>query len=269
MSDGWSISIFEKELAKLYQAFLNEESSPLFELPVQYADFSVWQRHWLQGDVLEKQLSFWKKQLDKAPQLLELPTDWPRPANQSFRGESCSLTIPKQLTKALNDLSMREGCTLFMTMLSAFKILLYRLSGQDDILVGTPVAGRNRIEVEGLIGFFINTLTLRSDLSGNPDFTKLLTQVREVTLDAYAHQDISFEKLVEELHPRRDLTRPPFFQVFINMFNVEAGQLNLPGLTVEPLSLDKVESKFDLTLYIREFNENIQLNLVYRTEHFY
>jgi amino acid adenylation domain-containing protein len=268
VSDGWSISIFEKELSKLYQAFLNEEPSPLFDPPVQYADFSTWQRHWLQGEVLEKQLSFWKTQLDKAPQSLELPTDRPRPVNQSLRGESCFLTIPKQLTKALNDLSMREGCTLFMTMLSAFKILLYRLSGQDDILVGTPVAGRNRIEVEGLIGFFINTLILRSDLSSNPDFSKLLTQVREVTLDAYAHQDISFEKLVEELHPPHDLTRPPFFQVFINMLNVEAGQLNLSGLTVELLSLDKVESKFDLTLYIREFNENIQLNLVYRTELF-
>ncbi len=268
VSDGWSINLFEKELSVLYRAFLNGEPSPLPEISVQYADFSVWQHHWLQGEVLEKQLSFWKKQLDKAPQSLELPTDWPRPVNQSLRSERCSLTIPKQLSKALNDLSTREGCTLFMTMLSAFKILLYRLSGQDDILVGTPVEGRNRIEVEGLIGFFINTLTLRSDLSGNPDFRKLLTQVREVTLDAYAHQDISFEKLVEELHPRRDLTRPPFFQVFINMFNVEAGQLNLPGLAVEPLSLDKVESKFDLTLYIREFNENIQLNLVYRTELF-
>ena len=270
VSDGWSIAIFNKEIGLLYHSFSTGQPSPLPELPIQYADFAHWQRQWLQGEVLEAQLSYWKKQLAGAPPSLELPTDRPRPAVQTFHGARQSLVLPKSLTEALKGLSRREGVTLFMTLLAAFKVLLCRYTGQEDIVVGTPIAGRNRAEIEPLIGFFINTLVLRTDLSGDPSFRELLRRVREVALGAYDHQELPFEKLVEELQPERDLSRTPLFQVFFNMLNLESPESHRPelnGLTAEPLLLER-DSKFDLTFYARERDEEIHLTLVYNADLF-
>jgi hypothetical protein len=201
VSDGWSRGVFYRELSMLYQAYTQGNPSPLSELPIQYADFAVWQRQWLQGEVLENQLSYWKKQLAGAPALLHLPTDRPRPAVQSYRGAVQSIDLSQELTQGLQALSARQGVTLFMTLLAAFQTLLYRYTGQSDIVVGSPIANRNRAEIEGLIGFFVNTLVLRTDLSGNPPFKELLTRVRETALGAYTHQDLPFEKLVENCTP--------------------------------------------------------------------
>ena len=268
VSDGWSMAILFRELADLYEAYTNGKPSPLAELPIQYVDYAVWQRNWLRGEVLETQLSYWKKQLENIS-ILNLPTDRPRPAVQSFHGARESLVLSTDLTQALKATSRKEGATLFMTLLAAFQILLHRLTGQDDIAVGSPIAGRNRSEVEGLIGFFINTLVLRADLSGNPTFTELLARVRLISLDAYAHQDVPFEKLLEELRPERDRSRTPLFQVFFNMVNTgENGTFNLPGLTKEPLQFHGAASKFDLTLYTRERNGALWFSLVYNPDLF-
>ena len=265
VSDGWSIGIFNKEVGLLYHSFSTGQPSPLPELAIQYADFAHWQREWLQGEVLEAQLSYWKKQLAGSPPALELPTDRPRPAVQTFHGAGQSIVLPQSLTEALKGLSRQEGVTLFMTLLAAFKVLLCRYTGQEDIVVGTPIAGRNRAEIEPLIGFFINTLVLRTDLSGDPRFRELLRRVREVALGAYDHQELPFEKLVEELQPQRDLSRTPLFQVFFNMLNLgspESHRPELNGRTAEPLLLER-DSKFDLTFYARETNQEIHLTLVY------
>ena len=201
--------------------------------------------------------------------MLELPTDRPRPAVQTYRGARQSLyCCPSPSVTALKALSQREGVTLFMTLLAAFQTLLHRYTGQDDIIVGSPIAGRTRAEIEGLIGFFVNTLVLRTDLSGNPTFRELLGRVREVALGAYAHQDLPFEKLVEELQPERSLSHTPLFQVFFNMLNLQDNRIELPGLAVEVLSSPEVESKFDLTLYVREQHESIQFDLVYNADLF-
>ena len=270
VSDGWSIGIFNKEVGLLYHSFSTGQPSPLPELAIQYADFAHWQREWLQGEVLEAQLSYWKKQLAGSPPALELPTDRPRPAVQTFHGAGQSIVLPQSLTEALKGLSRQEGVTLFMTLLAAFKVLLCRYTGQEDIVVGTPIAGRNRAEIEPLIGFFINTLVLRTDLSGDPSFRELLRRVREVALGAYDHQELPFEKLVEELQPQRDLSRTPLFQVFFNMLNLgspESHRPELNGRTAEPLLLER-DSKFDLTFYARETNQEIHLTLVYSADLF-
>ncbi|HZH15045.1 MAG TPA: amino acid adenylation domain-containing protein, partial [Archangium sp.] len=213
VSDGWSVSLLSRELSALYEAFSKGQPSPLAELPIQYADYAGWQRQWLQGDALERQLSYWRKQLSGAPQALELPTDHPRPSVQTSRGASHPLRISKTLSEEISALSRREGVTPFMTLLAAFQVLLHRYSGQDDFCVGSPSAGRNRAELEGLIGFFVNTLVLRGRPSGGLTFRELLAQAREATLEAQAHQELPFEKLVEELKPGRDLSRSPLFQV--------------------------------------------------------
>ncbi|MCK4359258.1 MAG: amino acid adenylation domain-containing protein [Candidatus Cloacimonetes bacterium] len=266
--DGWSLSLFLHEFAALYKAFLKGKPSPLSELPIQYADFTIWQREWLQHEVIESQLSYWKQQLSADLPVLQLPTDHPRPVIQSHCGEHQTLVFPQNLTEKLNTLSHEEGATLFMTLLSAFKTLLYHYTDQEDIIVGTPIAGRNCIETEELIGFFINTLVFRTDLSGNPSFRELLSRIREVALGAYAHQDLPFEKLLEELQPERDLSRTPLFQVFFNMLNFPEIHIKLPGLTIEELALPEIFSKFDLTLYVNEKNHRIHLDLVYNTELF-
>ncbi len=242
--------------------------SPLPELPIQYADFAVWQRNWLQGKVLDSQLSYWKKQLAKAPPLLELPTDRPRPAVQTFHGARQYLHLPKSLSGALNALSRREGVTLFMTLLAAFKTLLYRYTGQDDIVVGSPIANRNRREIEGLIGFFVNTLVLRTDLSGNPTFRELLGRVHGVALGAYAHQDLPFEKLVEELKPDRDLSRNPLFQVMFQVRHFSKKPVKLPGLEIDDFKFDSRIAKFDLTLYVLEKSEGLLCLFRYNTDLF-
>jgi acyl carrier protein len=235
VSDGWSMGVFWRELGALYEAFSEGKPSPLAELPIQYADYALWQRQWLTGEVLDSQLTYWKERLAELSPL-ELPTDRPRSAAQTHRGASQELLLSESLTEALKDLARGEGATLFMVLLGAFQVLLSRYAGQEDVAIGVPIAGRTRAETEGLIGFFLNTLVMRTDLSGDPTFREVLSRVREVALGAYDHQELPFEKLVEELRPERDLSRSPLFQVLFNMQNVPASRIELPGLTMERLT---------------------------------
>ncbi|HWM88912.1 MAG TPA: amino acid adenylation domain-containing protein, partial [Kofleriaceae bacterium] len=247
VSDAWSMGVLVGEAAALYRAFADGVDSPLPALPVQYADFARWQRAWLEGDALERQLAYWRGRLAGcAP--LELPADRPRPARSSSRGERLAFVLPGELRGELEQLGQREGATLFMTLLAGFAGLLQRYSGQDDLCVGTPVAGRSRIETEPLIGFFVNTLVLRADLSGDPSFRQLLARVRDTALGAYANQDVPFERLVEELAPRRDLGRQPLFQAMFVLQNAPMPELVAPGLSLAPVPVDTATSKFDLTL---------------------
>jgi amino acid adenylation domain-containing protein/non-ribosomal peptide synthase protein (TIGR01720 family) len=265
--DGWSFNIFCQELATLYEAFTTKKSLPFPELPIQYVDFAIWQREWLKDDVLEAQMLYWKQQLEGSVPLLQLPTDL-RSSIKTHRGESQSLLLSKDLTEALKTLSRKEGATLFMTLLAAFKTLLLRYTGQEDILVGSPIAGRNRKELERLIGFFVNTLVLRTSVSSNVSFRELLSRVREVTLGAYVHQDIPLEKLLEELKLKRDLNHNPLFRVWFNMANVVDTSLELSGLSVETISNIETPAKFDLNLYVREQKQAIELKLVYNIDLF-
>ena len=268
ISDGWSNGIMIRELASFYKAFIGGEHEPLPSLPIQYADFAAWQRRWLQGEALETQTTYWRNQLDNAPPALELPLDYVRPPLQTYRGSSCSTVLSEELSRALKALCQRENATLFMTLLAAFKVLLYRYTGQTDVIVGSPIANRNMKEVETLIGFFINTLTLRTDLSGDPSFQEVLDRVRTVTLGAYAHQDMPFEKLLEELHLERDMSRTPLFQVFFNMLNIPYDRIDMPGVTTEILAPPEVGAKFDLTLYAIEQSDRIRLHLAYNADLF-
>jgi amino acid adenylation domain-containing protein len=268
ISDGWSFYIFFQELAALYTAFSTNKPSPLPELPIQYADFSYWQREWLQGEVLESQLSYWKQQLSGSLPILQLPTDRPRPPVQTYQGAYQSLELSLKLTEALKALSQQERVTLFMTLLAAFQILLSRYSGQEDIIVGTPIAGRNQVETEGLIGLFVNTLAIRTNLSGNPTFRQLLSQIRAVTLGAYDHQDLPLEKLIEELNPERDISRSPLFQVIFAFQNTPSQPCELLGLTITPLEIHSGIAKFDLTLDLKETSEGIKGGIEYNTDLF-
>ena len=263
--DGWSIRVLVRELATLYEAFCEGRQSPLEDLEIQYADFAQWQRMWLQGEAVESELSYWKEQLAGAPAILELPTDRPRPPVRDYQGARQSLVLAEDLTEALKELSRRERVTFFMTLLTAFNILLHRHTGQDDIVVGTPIAGRNESETEGLIGFFLNTLVLRTRVLTNCTFRDLLGSVREVMLGAYAHQSVPFERLLEELQPERDLNRTPLFQVFFNMLNFPENKIELPLLTAEILAPPEIGSKFDLTLYLEEQSGRLKLDLVYNS----
>ena len=269
ISDHWSFGVMAREIAELYTAFIKGKPANLPDLPVQYADYAIWQRQWLQGEALAAQLNYWKAKLGDELPVLELPTDRPRPAVRSRRGAIESLALSKELTDALQAMSRRAGVTLFMTLLTAFKTLLYRHTGQEDILVGTPIANRNRVEIEGLIGFFMNTIVMRTDLTGQPTFRELLGRVKEMALSAYAHQDMPFEKLVEELAPERDLSRTPLFQVFFNHL-VNTGEQfgDLPGIETEVVGGLERESKFDMTLFVFEGNDGIELHLIYNTDLF-
>jgi non-ribosomal peptide synthetase component F len=268
VSDGWSIGVMVRELATLYQAFCNGQPSPLPALPIQYVDFAVWQREWLQGEVLETQISYWLKHLENAPKVLELPTDRPRPAIQTFRGATYSFKLSKELSASLNKLSQQQGSTLFMILLAGFQTLLWRYTDQEDIAIGSPIANRNRTEIEGLIGFFVNTLVLRTNLAGNPSFEELLKRVREVALGAYAHQDLPFELLVEQLQPQRDLSYTPLFQVMFVLQNAPMSALELPGLTLTLLESNSDSAKFDLTLQMIETEEGLVGSLEYNTDLF-
>ena len=268
VSDGWSMGVLYRELLVLYEAFSHEQPSPLPDLPIQYADFSIWQRNWLQGEALDSQLSYWKKQLKGPLAILNLPLDRPRPAVQSHRGARQSIILSQALLQSLKALSQKEGVTLFMTLLAAFQVLLHRNTGQDDIVVGTPIANRNRIEIEGLIGFFVNTLVLRNDLSGNPTFNELLARVREVALGAYAHQDLPFEKLIEELKPERNLSQSPLFEVMFVLQNASSRDLESPGLTLSPVQADNGTAKFALTLHLHEEAWGLRGSLQYATDLF-
>jgi len=267
-SDVWSMGVLVKEVLALYNAFSKGEQSPLAELPIQYADFAVWQRRWLQGAELERQLGYWKRQLAGAPTVLELPADRTRPAVQSSRGASLSFQLPRTLSAALLQLARQENCTPFMLLLAAFNTLLYRYTGQTDLLVGTPMAGRNRAETEGLIGFFVNTLVLRTDLSGEPSFRQLLGRVREASLGAAAHQDLPFEKLVEELQPERDLSRSPLFQVMFVLQNVRLEAPARSELQLSPVGEAPEIAKFDLTLFMSETAGELGGSFEYNTDLF-
>ncbi|MCA9958793.1 MAG: AMP-binding protein, partial [Anaerolineales bacterium] len=267
-SDGWSFTVFGRELAACYEAYLSGDAPKLPELPIQYADYALWQTEWLQGDEAQQQLEYWKEKLGGDLPVLEMPTDFPRPPVQSFHGAKREVLLSAELSTAVHKLCQREGVTLFMTMLAAFKLLLHRYSGQDDIIVGSPIAGRNRAEVENLIGLFLNTLVLRTDLSGKPAFRELLQRVRETSLGAFANQDVPFEMLLDELKPERDLSRTPLFQVFFNMLNFSEGALQLPGVTSEVLANPTLGSKFDLTLYVSEIGPQIKLLLSYNADLF-
>ncbi len=268
VSDGWSLGIFTRELSNIYDALVTNHEISLSELPIQYPDFAEWQREWLQGEVLEEHLDYWLKSLAGAPAMLKLPTDRPRPAQQSFNGASVSRKLSPLLSQSLVELSQRQGATLFMTTLAAFQTLLYRYTGQEDIVVGTPIAGRNREEIEDLIGFFVNTLALRTNVSGNPTFRELLGRVKEVALGAYAHQDLPFEKLVEELNPERDVSHSPVFQVMFGMQNMPRDTPALNGLSITRVPLPSVTAKFDLTLFVNETATGLSCWLEYNTDLF-
>ncbi|MCC5608946.1 amino acid adenylation domain-containing protein [Nostoc sp. CHAB 5834] len=267
-SDGWSIGVFVKELSTLYQSFCIAQLPNLPEVPIQYVDFAAWQRNWLVGKVLDSQLAYWRQHLDGAPALLNLPTDHPRPAVQSFRGANYTFEISPEESAALKILSQEQGCTLFMTLLAAFKTLLYRYTGSEDIVVGSPIANRNHAEIERLIGFFVNTLVLRTKLEGNLTFEELLSRVREVALGAYSHQDLPFDVLVEELQPHRSLSYTPLFQIMFVLQNAPMSEIELSGLNLSLLESDSATAKFDLTLFVEETTSGLIGTFEYSTDLF-
>ncbi len=266
--DGWSIHVFLRELAAFYTSYVSNSVATLPPLAIQYADFACWQRQWLQGKVLEDQLNYWKERLGGPLPMLELPTDHPRPVIQTFNGARQTKLMPPELLANLKSLSNKHGVTLFMTLLAAFKVLLYRYTGQEDVIVGTPIAGRNLFEVENLIGFFVNTLTMRTNLGGDPPFSELLLRVRGRALEAYDHQDLPFEKLVEELQPERSLSHSPFFQVIFQLRNLPRQPVRVPGLTIEEFDFDSRIAKFDISLSTIEVAEGLKAELVYNADLF-
>ncbi|HEY2914306.1 MAG TPA: amino acid adenylation domain-containing protein, partial [Candidatus Angelobacter sp.] len=267
VSDGWSMGVLLRELCALYAAD-SKEPIALPELPIQYADFAVWQQQELREPSLASHFDYWKQQLAGIPAVLELPTDRPRPASRSFRGAGISFLVSVELTDKLRALSQREGATLFMPLLAAFNVLLYRYTRQEDIAVGTPIADRNHAEVEQLIGFFVNTLVMRTQCPGELTFRKLLRKVKETSLSAYAHQDVPFEKLVEELHPERSLSHSPLFQVMFDLQNAPRQPMHLENLRLTPLPFEPETSKFDLTLTLNETANGLDGFLEYSTDLF-
>jgi len=266
--DGWSQNLFLEELSICYEAFSQHQRPALPPLAIQYVDFAAWQRQWLSGERFSRQLDYWKQQLAGAPALLPLPTDFPRPPMQRFQGAACPIHINVELTKQLQALSNHTGATLFMTLLSSLAILLARYSGQSDIVIGSPIANRTHSQTESLIGFFINTLVLRLDLSGNPSVETVLQQARRVALEAYNHQEIPFEQLVEELNPERNLSHAPLFQVILELQDEPISNLQLSGLTVTQLELEKVNAKFDLSLILEKTAQGLVGEFKYNTDLF-
>lgn len=268
VSDGWSIGVFVRELAALYPAFVEGQPSPLPDLPLQYADYAVWQRQWLQGKVLQTQLDYWKQQLDNPPSTLVFPSE--ATAKNQIQahpnaGEKYPFSLSAELTSALKQVSQQHNVTLFMTLLAAFNLLLFDLTGTDDLLVGSPIANRNHPGIEGLIGFFVNTLVLRTNLSGDPDFAELLQRVRQVALGAYAHQDLPFEQLVSELQPDRTVSQAPFFRVWLVLQNTPMPPLELPGLTLNVTDLDTGLVRHDLKLDLTETGDQLSGFFEYKT----
>ena len=251
-SDAWSWSIFLRELSGLYRAAVAGEETSLPSLPIQYADYSNWEHEQFQAGKLEQELAYWRRQLQGAPVLLELPADHSRPATQSFRGACCTISSSRALHEQLRAIARREGVTLYLLLLTAFKAVINRYTGREDIVIGTPIAGRNETETESLIGFFVKTLALRTDLSGAPTVRELLQRVKQVVLDAHAHQDLPFEKIVEELRPVRSPGFPPLVQVMFAFQNTPARELELPGITASAIELPGRTAKFDLTLFVDE-----------------
>jgi amino acid adenylation domain-containing protein len=267
VSDGWSLGVFNRDLAQLYAAFRNGTQNPLKPLPIQYADYAILQREMLQGEKLEKLLRYWSHQLAES-QILDFPGDRPRPTRHTLAGAKASLVIPQTINNTLRDLSRLENVTVFMTLLAALKVLLFRYTGQEDISIGIPIANRGRADLQDLIGCFLNTLVLRTQLESGKSFRGLLRRVREVTLQAYAHQELPFEMLLEELKPERSLSRSPLFQVFVNFLNFEDEKLNLPDLNVEKFEYTETEAKFDLNFYLSDIEKHLRLDLIYNTDLF-
>ncbi len=268
VADGWSLGVLFREIAALYPAFAENRPSPLPEPALQYADFALWQRGWMRGEVLDRQLAFWREKLAGAPTVLELPTDFPRPATQSFRGEVHRFVLPAELAERVHALARREGATPFMALLAAFQALLARYARQDEVVVGSPIAGRTRVEVEGTIGNFVNALPLRADLSDDPSFRALLGRVREATLGAYHHQDVPLERVVEELRLTRDLARNPLFQAVFVLQNAPMERADLPGVSLRLELGDTGTAKFDLTLTLEETPDGLRGRLEYATDLF-
>ncbi|MGH8769575.1 MAG: condensation domain-containing protein, partial [Pyrinomonadaceae bacterium] len=286
VSDGWSMGVIFREIATLYEAYSSGLSSPLPELPIQYADYAIWQRNWLQGQVLERQLAYWKKQLDSAPEFLDLPTDYPRPAVLTHAGGRQSFIVPSGLTRTLLELSRSEGATLFMTLLAVYQTLLSQFTDQKEVLVGAPISGRNRVETEAVIGVFINTLVLRADFSADPSFRELLRQVGKTALSAYAHQDLPFDLLVKELRPKRCADRTLLVQATFNWQDIQISELT--GLRLRSLDVgdthrlekhevahplrafqtNKQTSRFDLTLFMWPQGKELRGDLEYNTHLF-
>lgn len=263
VTDGWSVGVVERELRALYEAFQHGRPSPLAELPLQYADFAAWQRTAMSGDALERQVTYWKKQLRGAPTAVELPTDRPRPATKQYRGSSVSIALPPGIGQAVADLAQRENATTFMVMLAAFNILLARHTGQTDVVVGCPIANRTHTELEGMIGFFVNTLALRTKLDGHPTFHDVIQRVKESSLGAYDHQDVPFEKLVEELHPPRDMSRTPIVQVMFAHLRLSPNESTFMGTSTSAEAFALEVSKFDMTLYFEERGADVRAALEY------
>ncbi|HWD93513.1 MAG TPA: amino acid adenylation domain-containing protein [Verrucomicrobiae bacterium] len=268
VSDEWSLKICFQELTELYAAHCEGRAPKLPELPIQYADYSAWQREWLKDDVLEEQLSFWRDQLQGAPPMLELPPDHPRVAMQTFRGTIQSRVLRRELSESLTQLGARHGATLFMVTLAAFKALLHRYTQQTDVVIGSPIAGRNRMETEQLVGFFVNTLLLRTDISGDPTFEELLGRVRETTLNAYAHEDLPFEKLVERLHPERAATHTPFTSVLFALQNSTLEKLEWPNLILRFVDFETGTAKFDLTMMLQVTGRGLVAQAEYNSDLF-
>jgi amino acid adenylation domain-containing protein len=265
IADGWSIGIYMAELEALYGAFAAGQPSPLPDLPIQYGDYAAWQRKWLEGERLQTQLDYWRNQMRGAPPALNLPTDRPRPPMQTYGGSHLTFSLPGKLYGGLKELGQREGATFFMTLLAAFQALLYRYTGQPDVIVGSPIAGRTQAETEDMIGFFVNSLVLRTHLGDNPSFREALQRARETALGAYAHQDVPFERLVEALQPERDLSRSPLFQVMFMMESAPPAAPRLGDLRAEFVEMETGTSKFDLTLYLEEAGDHLEGSLEYNT----
>ncbi|NOJ98439.1 amino acid adenylation domain-containing protein, partial [Corallococcus coralloides] len=268
VSDGWSLGVLIREVGALYAAFSSGRPSPLPELPIQYARYAAWQRGRLQGDVLARQVDYWKRKLAGAPPVLELPTDRPRPPERGIAGATLAFTLSRSLTAALKALAQREGASLYMVLLAGWQVLMARYSGQQDISVGSPIAGRTRSELEALIGFFVNTLVLRANVDGGLSFRKLLNQVRETVLEAYEHQEVPFEKLVEVLQPERSRSHTPLFQTMLALQNMPLGELRLPDLALQPVNVESPIAKFDLSVTFVEVPQGISGTLEYSTELF-
>ena len=268
ISDGWSMNLLWSELIALYQAFNNNQTSPLSALPIQYLDFAVWQRQWLEEKIIPSELNYWKQQLAGHLPLLELPLDYPRPPVQTHKGAYQKITISQQLSQSLEGLAQKEGVTLFMLLLAAYQTLLHRYTGQSDIIVGSPIAGRNRAETEGLIGFFVNMLPLRTQVEAEQNFPELLQQVKETVLAAYDHQNLPFEKLVEELQPERNLSHSPIFQVSFNLVNTPSTELELPGIKTTPIEVKTHTAKLDLALALSQTSEGLEGVVEYNTDLF-
>jgi acyl carrier protein len=268
VSDGWSIGVFIDEMARLYGAYSEGKASPLPELTIQYGDYALWQRQWLKGEVLETEIGYWKKQLEGAPAAIDLKTDRVRPEVQTYEGRSESIEIGEEAVSRLKEVGGQQSATMYMVMAAAMEALMYRYSGQEDIVIGTPVANRVRQETEPLIGCFINVLVLRARLSNNPTYSEVLRQAREVTLDALTHQDLPFEKLVEALQVERDPSRSPLFQVMFSLQNATSPVIELPGLTLTPLDEENKAAHFDLNMAVQEEGQAMSATLTYNTDLF-